>query len=364
MKIKNFSWRGLIAVIAALAMLRAVGRTVIAQPAYLPRPSDRAATNRVERPTRGVDQRTTVIDGNMVAGPGVVEPADRETRVAGSVSGRIARLAVREGQRVQAGELLIELDATVERAAMAVVQAELQTAQADLARTRQGSRREDIEAANAEADAASARAQLSGSVLQRQQTLAPSGAITVDELDRSRRQAEVDAITARVSDARRRSTRAGSRVEDIAASRARVVAAQARLNQQQAAIDRLSIRAPIAGEILQVRYRVGEYYSPGGADALIVMGDTNTLRARMDVDERDIARVRVGQVGFATADAWPGRRFAGHVVEVARRMGRKNVRTDDPTERLDTKILEVVLQLDEPRDLLLGQRVTAYLQAE
>jgi HlyD family secretion protein len=37
----------------------------------------------------------------------------------------------------------------------------------------------------------------------------------------------------------------------------------------------------------------------------------------------------------------------GKVVEVARRMGRKNVRTDDPTERIDTKILEVVLELDD-----------------
>ena len=50
------------------------------------------------------------------------------------------------------------------------------------------------------------------------------------------------------------------------------------------------------------------------------------------------------------------------VVSVAQRMGRKNVRTDDPTERNDTKILEVVLVVSQPEGLVVGQRVTAFTQ--
>jgi hypothetical protein len=45
-------------------------------------------------------------------------------------------------------------------------------------------------------------------------------------------------------------------------------------------------------------------------------------------------------------------------------MGRKNIRTDDPTERIDTKILEVVLELDESKDLVPGMRVVAYIEAK
>jgi hypothetical protein len=51
------------------------------------------------------------------------------------------------------------------------------------------------------------------------------------------------------------------------------------------------------------------------------------------------------------------------VSEIGRRMGRKNVRTDEPTGRLDTKILEVVLDLDEAKELVPGLRVTAYIDA-
>ena len=56
-------------------------------------------------------------------------------------------------------------------------------------------------------------------------------------------------------------------------------------------------------------------------------------------------KVKVGAGAFVTVEAFPERRFPGKVVDIGRRMGRKNVRTDEPTERLDTKILEVVVRL-------------------
>jgi HlyD family secretion protein len=112
-----------------------------------------------------------------------------------------------------------------------------------------------------------------------------------------------------------------------------------------------------------VKARVGEYYTPGASEAPVVLGDTRRLRVRMDVDERDIGRVRVGLPAYAVVDAYPGARFAGKVAEIGRRMGRKNVRTDDPTERLDTKILEVVIDLDDAGKLVPGLRVVSYIEA-
>jgi multidrug resistance efflux pump len=156
----------------------------------------------------------------------------------------------------------------------------------------------------------------------------------------------------------------GSRPEDVLSAQARAAAARARRDQAKAALERLVVRAPIAGEVLQVRYRPGEYYVPGGAEALVVMGDTTKLTVRMDVDERDIARVRDKAAAYVSADAFGDRRFTGHVSEIGRRMGRKNVRTDDPTERRDTKILEVVLDLDATDGLVPGQRVVAHITAQ
>jgi HlyD family secretion protein len=81
----------------------------------------------------------------------------------------------------------------------------------------------------------------------------------------------------------------------------------------------------------------------------------------MDVDERDIARVAVGKSAWVTADAFGATKFAGKVTEIGRRFGRKNIRTDDPTEKNDTKVLEVVLELEGHSQLVPGQRVTSYI---
>ena len=74
-----------------------------------------------------------------------------------------------------------------------------------------------------------------------------------------------------------------------------------------------------------------------------------------------VGRLTVGEKAFVTLNAFPDRRVPGKVVEIGKRMGRKNVRTDDPTERIDTKILEVVIQLDDKTGLLPGLRVVAYV---
>ena len=103
-----------------------------------------------------------------------------------------------------------------------------------------------------------------------------------------------------------------------------------------------------------------ELYSQG-AEPLVVLGDTTKLRVRMDVDERDIAKVVVGAKAFVTADAFGAERFAGKVVEVGRRFGRKNIRTDDPVEKNDTKVLETVIELEVNTRLVPGQRVSSYV---
>lgn len=111
-----------------------------------------------------------------------------------------------------------------------------------------------------------------------------------------------------------------------------------------------------------MKFRPGEYFDPRNGDPLLIVGDTSQLHVRMDVDERDVGRVRLGASAFVTAEAFAGKRFEGKVVEIGRHMGRKNVRTDEPTERLDTKILEVLLELKESEGLVPGMRVSSYVE--
>jgi len=340
-----------------------VQRMVRAESPTVPRDGDvEDATRVVAAPRDTIDERQPPPPGDTISGPGVVEPAAPETRVGVATSGTVARLQVREGERVEAGAVVAALTTTIEQATLDAAEAEVAAARAQLDRAVRGSRSDDVAAAVADAEAAQARAELSRGVATRVAQAASAGGATADELDRAERQAEVDAGTARAAGARRAAVLAGSRREDVRLARAQVAAAEARHDQAQGELDLRVVRAPLAGNVLQVKYRVGEYYQAGG-EPLIVIGDLSTLTVRMDVDERDVGRVAVGAAVTLRANAYPGVDFTGRVTTLGLRMGRKNVRTDDPAERNDTKILEVVVALDDPAGLVVGQRVTCYVIA-
>jgi multidrug resistance efflux pump len=257
--------------------------------------------------------------------------------------------------------LLLELESSTEEAQLAAAEADVVVAQATLGRSRRGVRPEELQAITRDADAAEARATLSEGVLERLERAGQSGAATGDEVERARRQAAADRAALEAARARQAGGRMGRR-EDVLVAMAQLRVAEARRDQARATLERLRIVAPIAGEVLEIRSRVGEYVQPSSSDAVIVLGDTSQLRARIDVDERDIARVALGSEAFVRADAFPGRDVRGRVVEIGRRMGRKVLRTDEPTERIDTKILEVVVELEGFEGLVPGVRVMGYVR--
>ncbi len=350
----------LLAFLVGCGLLAFILSTALGGPPTSPRSADIAGAAKEVPPKTGKDERIDLPQISGVAGNGIVEPADRETKVAGQIAGRIAEVLVKEGDKIEAGAPLLVLDAATEKASLAAAEADMGVAEADLTRTLKGLRRQDIDAVDADAEAAKARSELSKGTLDRITKLAEGGAATPDELDRARRSAEAEDMSFKAADARRNAALAGSRREDVMAARARVLAAQARRDQAKAILDRLTIKAPIAGEVLSVKFRAGEFYNPGSGEAVII-GDTRVLRVRMDVEERDIGKIRKGLRAYITADAFPGERFPGRVVEIGRRMGRKNIRTDDPVERIDTKILEVVIELDRRDGLLSGLRVVSVI---
>ncbi len=339
-------------------------RNAVAEPVTVPLEPDRAtAARKAPSTVPGRDEQSPLAPGGAWVGAnGMVEPVGRETRLAAQVTAVVAQVLVEEGDVVKAGQLLVQLDDGAERAALAAAEAEVAAERSTLARLLKGNRGEDNEAVSQEAAAAKSRAELSASVASRTEQLARSGAATADELERARRQAQAEKASWLAIDARARAAAAGSRSEDVSAQRARVAAAEARAQQARAAAERLAVRAPQEGEVLQVKVKPGELYSFQGAEPLLVMGDTRALRVRMEVDERDVGRVKLGAAAWAQADAFGDRKFQGRVVELARRFGRKTLKSDSPTEKNDTRVLEVVLELDEPGPLIPGQRVVAFVQ--
>jgi len=348
-----------VGVLAAMSVV--IVRTALGGPPTQPREADLDKAGREVPAKAGTeDFRSPMPRTALIGGNGVVEPRGEEVAVAAPLAGKVMKRHVREGSQVAAGDAIVELENFAELAALRAAEAELAVAEADRLAARRGGRTSDVAASSADAEAAQARAALSQASLARIERLAKDGAATDDELDRARRTYEADAAAATAAGSRITSVRRPRR-EDVLAAEARVEASRARRDQAAAALDELVIRAPSEGEILQAKYDVGEYYSPSGGNALVILGDTRVLQVRMDVEERDIGGLALGAEAFVMADAWPGRRFEGKLVEIGRRMGRRNVRTDDPTERTDTKILEVVIELEDTKELVPGLRVMSYV---
>ena len=153
------------------------------------------------------------------------------------------------------------------------------------------------------------------------------------------------------------------RSEDVAIAQANLDAARARLAEITAQIEKTVVRSPIDGAILKLYRRTGETVSNLPPTPIATVGDTSRLRVRADIDEADVAEIALGQTVWVTADAFRDRRFRGTVAQIGVQLGRKNFRNDNPEERVDTKILEVMIDLEPGVQLPIGLPVDIKAEA-
>jgi multidrug resistance efflux pump len=283
--------------------------------------------------------------------PGVTEPASRAIQIYSELPGTIGRMHVQSGDRIRAGQPLFELVSDTQQAEVEAYEAQVRLARAELAKLESWDRPEDREVARAQWAEAKALLERAEYELRRVRSLKSNAAASDKEF--FDRQSELLVGQAREAVARARHDRstAGPRPEDLVLARARVAVAESQLRIAQSTLEKTRIRSPIDGVVLYRFREVGESVFPNVPAPVVSLGNRDVLHIRVDVDELDLGKVKPGQRVFGTCDALSGRRFDGTVVEVAQTMGRKNFRTDRPTERADTKILEVVVALDDGRDL-------------
>lgn len=299
---------------------------------------------------------------DRVVAPAIVEPLGGAVELAAQEAGRVAEIFVKEGQKVTAGTRLARLDDGLQAAAVQASRSDVAEAEASLARARRGATQDELMQLRQERDAALARARISADDSSRNKRLAEKGAITEAELLRSENQAQADAASAAALEARYKNLAAGTRREDLAIAQARVEAAQARLAQTSASLERRQVVAPQDGTVLLSRYQPGEYYNPGG-EALFVLGDVSRYQLRADVDEIDTARVQLGATAKVRTDQGSQVVAEGQVTWVAPQMGRKSLSTESPTARGDIRIREVLVETPAQSPLLPGLRVWVEIPA-
>lgn len=244
--------------------------------------------------------RTPRLEDAPVRVYGLIEPRGREVFVGPLQPGRVVKVSVRDGQEVTAGQPLCLLDSSIERQALAV--------------------------AESRAAEAKQRILLNEDALRRAEKLALGGAVTESELVRTRLTLELE--------------------------RQQLATAQAEAELRRSELDRLTLRSPIDGLVYKVDVRVGEQLTPQD-HGRIVLGKREK-QVRMFVEVFWMGSVSVGQ-RYAVREAETLRQLgAGRVVEVLPYVGSRDFRTEDRLERLDTKYVQAILELESAQDPATG----------
>jgi len=301
----------------------------------------------------------------FIAGAGIVEPSSRAVAVAAPLSRCVAEVVVRVGQEVARGEPLFVLDDRDLAAELAVRRTALATARARLERLLALPRAEDLPPARARVSEAWAR--LADAETQRALVEGVSDPRAVTRADVERRRHEVDAAAARLEQARAElaSLEAGPWEPDLAVARAELAAAEAGARAVEVELARLTVRAPVDGAVLQVNVRPGEFAQAGPLDTpLIVMGALSPLHVRVDVDENDAWRFRAGTAASASVrgnrDISTELRFEYVEPYVVPKVSL----TGDATERVDTRVMQVVFSFERgDLPIQVGQQMDVFISA-
>ena len=262
---------------------------------------------------------------DSVAATGIIEARQENVRIATSKAGLVQKVFVTVGAKVNKGDPLFALDNREARARLITAESQL------------GSLRAALRAEQAMlADAADQ--------FERTEKLVAASVASDDDL--KRRQFQLENWKARV-----------------AKSEADILAADAQTSAARTDLDIVTVLAPRAGELLQVNVREGEYANVNPNEPLMMLGEVSTLQVRCDVDEQNAWQVQTNQPAVAflkgdTRNALPLRfvRIEPFVVP-------KKSLTGDSAERVDTRVLQIIFEMDRPAlPLYVGQQVDVFIQ--
>jgi len=262
---------------------------------------------------------------NSVAATGIIEASRENVKIGVTKAGLLARVFVHVGSVVKTGEPLFQLDDREAKARLEIARAQLASAHATLA----------LEEAQS-ADVA-------------------------DQFDRVAR-LERDKV-ASTDEFKRKEFSLHTSKRRIEKAKADLAAAETQIKSAQTDLDILTIRAPRDGALLQVNIREGEYAATSPPEALMVLGEVERLQVRADVDEQNAPLVLPNQPAVAYLKGSTSNPLALRFVRIEPFVIPKRSLTGDSTERVDTRVLQVIFELDKPEvPLYVGQQVDVFIR--
>jgi HlyD family secretion protein len=242
-----------------------------------------------------------------VVASGHVETPNR-VDLGAQITGTVARVPVAEGQEVKAGDVLVELEATELRAAARQADVAVVQAQARLRQLR------EVQAPVAEQNLRQAQATLdnAGSQLRRNEDLFQKGFIGEAALEDARK--AVALADAQVRSAQKQLETTRSTGSDYALAEAALAEARANAQAARARARYATIVAPADGTLIARNVEVGDVVQPG--KVLMTLSPAGRTQLVVDIDEKNLRLLGLGQKALASADAYPKQRFAAELVYI------------------------------------------------
>lgn len=292
---------------------------------------------------------------------GRIEPEGEVIRLASPSalgSARIAQLLVKEGDRVQANQVIARLDSYDQSLAeLLSAQSQVREQQSRLAQVQAGAKEGDILAqerqiAVARASLNRVQSEYANAQLDRQryEKLFSDGAVSATVVDSFR--VRERSLAAQVSQAQQQVSQAQAQLSsiievrptDIALVESQLQTAMMNVRRAEVNVELTQVRAPIAGQILKIHSQVGENVNM--TDGLLEIANTKQMFAVAEVYETDIGQVRIGQKAEILSEAFAGS-ITGTVSAIGLRVAKNDILSTDPAARTDVRVIEVRIRLND-----------------
>ncbi|MBX3303080.1 MAG: efflux RND transporter periplasmic adaptor subunit [Nitrospira sp.] len=264
---------------------------------------------------------------HTVAASGIIEAVNENVRIAPPVAGLITDVFVAVGDKVEEKAPLFQLDDRDLQAQLLIRQAAIPPLQAQI--DEQKYRIGDLE-----------------TQLRRLKSVHDERAVSEDDLKRTWYALEI-------------AKRSAQRIE------ATLKQAMAQRDEVVILLERLTVRAPRRGTMLQVNVRAGEYATPGSSEPLMLLGETEQLQVRADVDEVNAPLVAPRADAVASIKSLGGQKIPLTFIRIEPYVVPKKSLTGENNERVDTRVLQIIYRFERPSfPVYAGQQVDVFIERQ
>ncbi len=302
---------------------------------------------------------------STLAAAGIVESRMENISMGSPTAGVVVEVSVKVGDELQSGTPLFRLDDRALQGDLVVKKAAVLEARSLLIKLEAEPRKEKIPVQVAMVNEARAAVVREADALRRTEETFKSRVTTEQELITRREalasaQAGLERATADLD-----LLKAGSWQYDRDVAAAVVSGAEAEVKKIEVELERLVVRSLAPGRVLQVNVRPGEFVGTPANQPLVIVGDIEKLHVRVDIDEYDIPRFDPEATAVAVPRGNLQERYPLEFVRVEPFVVPKKSLTGDTTERVDTRVLQVIYEFDPAGrpPLFVGQQVEVFIDA-